>query len=140
MALGVSAAAAKLAKEKGKSKVAPHVLKRIEKHNAELAIRSEDLIDVNEKKPVTQKGPGAWKRWLPEALARVCWGMPKQKRKPLKARCTRLRRRGKGKLIVKTTAPSVASTRCFARFYKANHSYVQSIRNAIGQRYMEIQY
>ena len=57
-----------------KTKVAPHVLGKIAAANKNYAVRARDRIDVEEKAPHKTKGRGKYKRWLPEAVARCCFG------------------------------------------------------------------
>jgi hypothetical protein len=109
-------------------KVAPHVERRIEYHNMNLAIRASDIIDVSEKKEPIVRGKGKYRHWLPAALQRVCWGL-----KPLRIR---IRVRGKRPHVA---APSSASLRTWAGMCHAGTTYTQSIRNAVAERFLELQ-
>ena len=77
----------------GPAAVAKHVLERIDRMNADYAVRAEDSIDVGAACPQRTSGRGAWKRWLPQAILRACWGLRPRRR----ARQVRLRVRTKTK-------------------------------------------
>ena len=74
----------------GSQQVASHVQERIEKMNADYAVRAEDHIDVTETRPQRMVGPGSWKHWLPSAILRCCWGLGLRPRSRCKTRtpCT----------------------------------------------------
>ena len=109
-------------------KVAPHVLKRIDKHNR-LASRGTDIIDISEKKAKKIKGSGAYKRLTSSAVLRVCFGV----------KCftapQSLSRKGKtpgpGSTNVTGATPLAASTRSTAEWFGASHLHCQKVRNAM---------
>eukprot|EP00969_Alexandrium_andersonii_P300980 13306611-Alexandrium_andersonii.AAC.1 len=61
-------------------KLAPHVQSLVRVYNEDVAKTFSDVIDPMQRKPVQVKGPGLYRRWLPSALQRACWGLrPRQK-------------------------------------------------------------
>ena len=119
-------------KAKGLS-LAPHVLDRIRKHNRDHAVRPCDVIDVTEKKRKVVKGRGKYRFWMPSAILRVCFG------KRLRANLI-VQRRVRGKRNPHfVVAPTAASTRIYASFYDAGGSYIQKLRNAVAEHYMNLQ-
>lgn len=114
------------------SPIAPHVQERINRFHADYAVREEDRIVVEERRPAKQKGRGNYRHWLPDAILRCCWGL-----RP-RARALAKRRRLRAKQAPRPTAPSAASARNFAQFYRAGHGHVHDVRQAVAQQYMDI--
>eukprot|EP00974_Lingulodinium_polyedra_P029736 2865871-Lingulodinium_polyedra.AAC.1 len=54
--------------------VAQHVVDSIARSNERHAVRSEDVVDLAERRPAVAHGKGAWKKWLPQMVLRACWG------------------------------------------------------------------
>ena len=109
-------------------KVAPHVLKRIDKHNR-LASRGADIIDVSEKKVKKIKGSGAYQRLTSSAALRICFGVrcfTLPQRLGRKRKCS-----GPGSTRVIGVTPMAASTRSMAEWFGASHLHLQKVRNAI---------
>ncbi len=114
----------KACKAEGRPKgIAPHVAERIRRHNADLAIRAEDVIDVCEKKPARVYGTGARKLWRPGAILRVCWGI-----RPRNRSCQK---------EPPTASALVASARTWAMFCQGNHAYIASVRAAMAEHLIE---
>ena len=95
-------------------KVAPHVAQRIEKHNRSFAKTLEDHIDLQEKRPVKIKGRGAYKRWLPSALLRACWGPRNTKRVCQRPKLSDAKHRRAPDALPSSVGPTSASTRSYA--------------------------
>jgi hypothetical protein len=74
----------------------------------DFAVRQEDTIDPSEKKPQKVKGRGSYKRWLPAAILRACWGLKPRTREVARPR---YRIKKKSKCRPHTTAPTVGSAR-----------------------------
>lgn len=120
-------------KRRRTGQVAPHVLHHIRMHNAVHAVRTSDFIDVNEKKPKRVKGKGKYKCWLRPAILRVCWG-----KRPKAELVCRRRRRGKQNPNA-VTAPTAASSSTYGSFYDASVGYIQQTRNAVAERYLQLE-
>ncbi len=75
------------AKAKG-PRLAEHVLARLEKYRRDYAVRHDELINLDERRPVSVKGAGKYRRWLPEALLRVCWGLRPKVPRACEIQCT----------------------------------------------------
>ena len=87
---------------------------RIRRYNNEsVAVRQTEVIDVAARKHVKVKGKGAYKRWTPGALQRLCWG-----------RGSTLSRRG-------SSSMSSGSSSILADFFEAAHSHVRKVRAAV---------
>ena len=56
------------------SKVTRQMHLRIRRYNESVAVRQTEVIDVAARNHVKVKGKGAYKRWTPGALQRLCWG------------------------------------------------------------------
>lgn len=88
-----------------KGRVSRWVQKRLDWVNTEVATRPCDQIhDVAQAKPQHVSGRGNYKRWTPEAYVRACFGV---------------------------LGSALASTRAVALTFKAGHSYVQEVRDAV---------
>jgi len=117
--------------------IAEHIKLRISNFHRDYAIRACEKICLEETKPVPEKGKGVFRRWLPEAVLRACWGLRVKQR--LVARATRRPLRAKTGQRPRMASPSVASARNFARFYRANHSHVAAVRCATAQQFLDVQ-
>ena len=107
---------------------------RIDRYHREFAVRPEDRLDVRRV-----QGKGNYKKWLPSAMLRACWGLRPKTYKPPKKQRPRKRQRRKAPVPTNVVAPTVDSCRCFARFYRAGHGHVQRLRNACAQLYIDVQ-
>jgi hypothetical protein len=72
--------------------VSKHVVKRIDKYNAQEACRFGDRIDVFSKQPA-KFARNQRRRWTPQALQRVCFGALSSRELALQARFVRRRER-----------------------------------------------
>ena len=124
----------KLAKGKTSHTVAQHVLERICRHNEQHAVRSDDVIDIAERKPTKVKGKGAYQRWLPQALQRVCWGLrPRMVHKKFRVSSKQ------SQPSCRTVAPVASSANVWASFMQGGSSHVQEIRNAMSEHFLQLQ-
>jgi hypothetical protein len=110
------------------------VLERILRHNEQHAVRSDDVIDVEERKPTKVKGKGAFKQWLPQALQRVCWGA----RPRILHKKFRLSSR-QSRPCYRSVAPVANSTNTWASFMQGSSAHVQQIRNAMSEHVLQLQ-
>ena len=108
--------------------LAPHVFERIDAHSERHAVRTEDFIDVTDKRRPLIKNKGAWRRWVPAAVQRVSWGTKPIKR-VLKKPSRRLRLKQPRAAMV---APSAASAHTWVCFTQSGHSYVQDSPPGLG--------
>lgn len=101
--------AVKHAKGRRPKSLPEHVRAAVARMNARHAVRAGDVVDVDLRgRPKVVRGRGAWKRWLPTAILRACFGI-----RPPRVRKSKL------------PSPLTASARCIAGFYSAGHSYVK---------------
>ena len=119
-------------------KVAQHIQDLISRYNKESAKTLEEVIDLSEKKRTVMRGRGAYKRWLPAAPQRACWGLKPRKRINKRKQVVRRRLRGKRRPQA-PAAPTTASTRVYAVFTRSSGKYVQDIRNAVCERFFVLQ-
>lgn len=90
--------------------IAEHVKQKIESMNANHAVVQNDVICVEEKRPVRVRGSGLYRRWLPQALQRVCWG--RRPAVPEPAPRQRVRRKQRFKKPV--AAPTASSAKAWS--------------------------
>ena len=103
----------KASKRGAPTPIAEHVQTRIQYANEEWAVRHADHVDVTEKRPVKVRGAGNYRNWLPPAILRVCWGF-----RPRPQLALLPKRRARQKQPPGQAAPTVASARCIASFYR----------------------
>ena len=89
----------------------------VQHHNDHLAVRAVDVISTKVSKC---KGKGGYKRWLPAAVLRCCFGH----------RVGEVRKKGKRK-----ARPSGLhmAPRTVAEWFRSGHSHVQQVRNAVAE-------
>ena len=84
---------------------------------------------ITESRPAVVKGKGAWKRWLPQMVLRSCWGaIPDRQIKRRRTTCK-----------LDTPCLAGATTKSFARMHGVGDLQVQRVRNAVAERFMELQ-
>ena len=94
--------------------------------------KKEDIICLSEKRPRKVKGSGAYRRWLPGALQRVCWG-----RRPSTSQG---RRRIRSKRAVKArTALTASSAKAWTALMQGASSHVRNVRCAMAARFLQLQ-
>lgn len=118
-------------------KIAPHVQALIDQHNSDCAKTLEEVITLSEKKRKVVKGTGAYRKWLPAALQRSCWGLRTRRRVCKTPRLVARRQRGKRR--EPAAAPTTTSTRTYAVFSRSSAKYVQDIRNAVSEKFVQLQ-
>ena len=123
--------------------VSLRVRRLVERYNGRHAKTEEELINLDERKRPIQQGRGAYKRWLPAALLRVCWGL-RPERRPRKKRLPATRLRSKSSLSAASqkrapAAVAVASLRETARQHQSSTTHVARVRYAMSELFMPIQ-
>ena len=99
-----------------------HIVGQIEEHNAQFAIRIKDFIDIRQRKP-PKHSPNHAKRWLPQAVARACFGRGYVAHKP----------RLNGRMWKHRRNATATSTRGTADFFAASTTHIQRLRDAVHQ-------
>ena len=123
-----------------KRKVNDRISKLIRRYNEEFAKTAEEIIDLDMQKLRQPKGRGSYKKWLPSALLRACWGSKPRRRNVASNTLTRrLHRKTSGVKIPKVAAPTVSSTRAFARQMNSSTSHIARVRQGMSELYMRIQ-
>ena len=117
------------------SAVPLHVLQQIDSHNERFVVRRADRIVVS-RAPVKVRGKGQWRKWMPRAILRVCFG---------RGWC-RSRRRIKCKQAYKSAPlrnkrrnPRASSLRAVADFFEGSVTHTQKVRNCFALGYSEAQ-
>lgn len=134
-----------------KLKMTQRVQEIVRKYNADHAKTESDILDLEALQAGCQPGrpvgrprrgekrkSGAYKQWVPAALARVCWGYRKQAQKPSR----RLRQKTSvksNKKSGKTASPNIASAREWARHMRCSHTHVNRVRHAVAELFMRVQ-
>ena len=108
--------------------VAQHTMQTIDRCNADWAKTAEDVIDLSLRKPLRITGKGAYKRWLPSAIQRACWGL-----RPRPRICKRPPRRIHKKRPAQVPAPTTMSTRAYAVSSRAGITHVHNVRSAVSE-------
>ena len=131
---------AKLAARR-KAQVNDRIAGLIKRYNEHFAKTAEEVIDLDQQKLPAAKGRGAYKQWLPSALLRVCWGS-KPRRRVLRRgvpRFKRLRQKTSGVKAPKVAAPTVSSTRSWAREMNSSTTHIARVRHGMSELFMRIQ-
>ena len=97
--------------------------------NERHAVRAEDVVVITESRPALVKGKGAWKRWLPQMVLRSCWGATPARQ--IKRRRITCKQNG--------TPMAGVATKSFAKLHGVGAAQVQRVRNAVAERFMELQ-
>ena len=101
----------------GSGIVAGHVDAKITAANSK-AKTATQLVDVTERRPRKIFGRGQYKKWLPPAILRVCFG---------------------SNFIAKSRRRAAGSMRGLADFYEASHSHIRRLRCCIAAAVLQMQ-
>ena len=123
--------------------VSLRVRRLVERYSGRHANTEEELINLDERKRSIQQGRGAYKRWLPAALLRVCWGL-RPERRPRKKWLPATRLRSKSSLSAASqkrapAAVAAASLHETARQHQSSTTHVARVRYAMSELFMRIQ-
>ena len=123
-----------------KTKANDRISNLIRRYNEEFAKTAEEIIDLDMQKLRPTKGRGSYKKWLPSALLRASWGSkPRRRTVASNTLMRRLRRKTSGVKTPTVAAPTVSSTRAFARQMKSSTSHIARVRYGMSELYMRIQ-
>ncbi len=125
-----------LQKERGQ--LPDHLLAGVDRHNVRFAVRRSDVIETGRKRSKV-RGKGKTKKWLPQAVQRLCFGRPYAP--------PSVRKRVKGKSSVKSMirvrvkrrSPCASSVRATADWFESAHNHCQQLRNCLAFHYLVLQ-
>ena len=115
--------------------IAQHTKELINWHNEDHAKTLEEIIDLAQRRRTRIRGSGKCKHWVPMSCLRVCWGL---KPRPRICKKPRVRLRGK-QTAFRMAAPTSMSTQAWAALSRGPPQYLQKIRDAMAELFMNIQ-
>ena len=104
-----------------KMKLTKKACNQISAYNTSLAIRPGDRIVVGWEGHPLARGRGGYRRWLPQALLRCCFGLG----------CRSVKKVGREKPQPRSGLHMAPRT--VAEWFRGGHSHVQRIRNAVAE-------
>eukprot|EP00971_Amphidinium_carterae_P352829 6492744-Amphidinium_carterae.5 len=91
------------------------IVKTCDKYVQDHAVRCADIAGLAQRRQ--RLGKGGYKKWLPEAVQRLCFGTPRFQHKA-------------GKRNVQRAPTLQLSARALATWQRASHGHIQVLRNA----------